>query len=109
MVTAAAGARSGGVFGLPGGTMTPVRNGRWRLVDWRVFEEAGGVVGVRPCRRGEDKGYEASAGKHGSLLRAFPRSFPPVARFTVERVAAAPFDRMRQAPVAIDHVAVALL
>ena len=40
-----------------------------RIVERRAFEEAGGIVGVRPCGRGEDKG-EGSAGKHD---RRMPR------------------------------------
>jgi hypothetical protein len=94
---AAAGAPSGRVFRLPGGVMPLVRNGGWRVVEGRSFEEAGRIVRVCPCRRGEDKGDKASTGKRGSLLRAFPQSFPPVARFTVERIAAAHFDRKRTA------------
>jgi hypothetical protein len=63
MVAAAASALSGRVFPLPGGTMPPARSSRWRIVEWRAFEEAGGIVGVRPCGRGEDKGDKASAGE----------------------------------------------
>ena len=74
MVAAAAGALSGRVFRAPGEIMPPARSGRWRVVERRAFEEPGGIVGIRPCGRGEDKGDKASAGKHRSVLRAFPRS-----------------------------------
>jgi hypothetical protein len=74
MVAIAAGALSGRVFRLPRGIIPPVRSGRWRVVERRAFEEAGGIVGVRPCGRGEDKGEKASAGKHRPVLRAFHRS-----------------------------------
>ena len=70
MVAAAASALPGRVFRLPRGTMPPARSSRWRIVERRAFEEAGGIVGVRPCGRGEDKGDKASAGKHD---RRMPR------------------------------------
>ena len=69
MVAIAAGALSGRVFRLPRGIMPPVRSGRWRVVERRAFEEAGGVVGVRPRGRGEDKDNKAGARKHRSLPR----------------------------------------
>jgi hypothetical protein len=56
MVAAAASALPGRVFPLPRGTMPPARSSRWRIVERRAFEEAGGIVGVRPCGRGEDEG-----------------------------------------------------
>jgi hypothetical protein len=64
MVAAVASALSGRVLRLLGGIMPPARSSRWRIVERRAFEEAGGIVGVRPCGRGEDKGDKASAGKH---------------------------------------------
>ena len=42
------------------------RSDRWRVVDRRAFEEASGIVLVRPRRRDEDKGDNASALEHRS-------------------------------------------
>jgi hypothetical protein len=64
VAAAAAGAFSGRVFHLTGGIMPPPRSGRWRVVEWRALEEAGGIVGVRPCGRDEDQGDKAGACKH---------------------------------------------
>lgn len=70
MVAAATGALSGRVFRLTRGIMPPVRSGGWSVDERRVFEEAGRIVGVCPCGRGEDKGDKARACKHMSFLRA---------------------------------------
>jgi hypothetical protein len=63
MVAAVAGALSGRVFRLPGRIMPPARTSRWRIVDRRALKEAGRIVGVRPCGRGEDKGDKARGAK----------------------------------------------
>src|SRR5208337_4675414 len=78
MMAGAAGALAGRVFRLGWGP--PARNGRRRAVQRRVFEQASGIVGVRPCGRGEGKCDKAGAGEHRSLLCAFPRSISGCAR-----------------------------
>ena len=81
MMAGAAGALAGRVFRLGWGGIVPsARNGRRRAVQRRAFEQAGGIVGVRPCGRGEGKGDKAGAGEHRSLLCAFPRSISGRAR-----------------------------
>jgi hypothetical protein len=75
MVATVAGALSGRVFRLPGGIMPPARSSRWRIVDRRTFEEASGIVRVRPCGRGKDKGGKASADKHSYLRGGIEESF----------------------------------
>jgi hypothetical protein len=106
MMTGAAGALAGRVFRLPGGTMTPVRNGRWRVVERGVFKQAGGiVVGARPRGGGESKGDKGSAGQHRSFLRAFPRSISAwraCRRGALDHMLAMP-------PAAIDDIALALI
>ena len=64
---------------MSGGTKPLPRSGWRRVVERRTFEKTGGIVGVRPCGRGQDKGDKGSADKHRSLLRAFLDPFPPVA------------------------------
>src|SRR5271165_1462617 len=90
MMTGAAGSLAGRVFRLPGGTMTPVRNGRWRVVERGVFKQAGWiVVGAPPSGGGESKGDKASASQHRSFLRAFPRSISAWRSIHSARVAVA--------------------
>jgi hypothetical protein len=60
MVAAAPSALPGRVFHM----LPRARSSRWRIVERRAFKQAGGIVGVRPCGRGEDKGDEASTSKH---------------------------------------------
>src|SRR5271165_7229656 len=75
MMAGAAGALAGRVFRLGwGDVVPPVGNGRGLPVQRRAFEQAGGIVRVRPRGRGEGKGDKAGAGEHRSLLCAFPRS-----------------------------------
>jgi len=72
MMASAAGALAVRVFRLGWGIVPRARNGRRRAVQRRAFEQAGGIVGVRPCGRGEGEGDKAGAGEHRSLLCAFP-------------------------------------
>jgi len=106
MMTCATGALAGPVFRLPGGTMTPVRNGRWRVIERRAFEQAGWiVVGAPPSGGGESKGDKASASQHRSFLRAFPRSISAwraCRRGALDHMLAMP-------PAAMDDVALALI
>ena len=64
--------------------MTPVRNGRWRVIERRAFEQAGWiVVGAPPSGGGESKGDKASASQIGHSSVRFLDPFPPGARVAV--------------------------
>ena len=60
-IVVAAAALSGRDFRTPGGIIAPARPACWRVVNRRAFEEAGWIVRVRPCGRGEDKSDKPSA------------------------------------------------
>jgi hypothetical protein len=111
MMTAAAGAFAGRVFGLPGGTMTSVRKGCWRVVERGVFEQAGGiVVGGPPSRGGESKGDKGSASKQRSYLCAFPRSISAWRSIHGSARRRDALDHMLEMPPAvIDDIALALI
>ena len=78
MMTGTAGALAGRVFRLPGGTMTSVRNRRWRVVERRVFKQAGGiVVGARPRGKARASTIRVARANIGHSCVRFLDPFPP--------------------------------